>query len=215
MFVMLVVGAACSSGGFAAGQDSLPGLDELLGLEEPASEEPKTTDGGTAAPTDVERALNQALEGEASNDDFVQAVGLMGESAERLSAPDAGETTQRLQEEILRKLDRVIEQAKNSEQPSSSSSSSSSSQQQQQQQPNQQNQSSGQKSSDGESGEQKPPGSGAARPASAVATDRAEWGSLPERVRDALQQGSSSRFSAVYRRLTESYYRRLAEETTK
>ena len=60
--------------------------------------------------------------------------------------------------------------------------------------------------------ENTPPGlrTGALRPEEAA--DLAAWGSLPERVRDALVQGSSDSFSAAYRRLTEAYYRMLAEE---
>ena len=39
-----------------------------------------------------------------------------------------------------------------------------------------------------------------------------EWGNLPPRVRDELQQGLSEPFSSIYERLTEQYYQRLAEE---
>ena len=39
----------------------------------------------------------------------------------------------------------------------------------------------------------------------------ADWGALPERTRDALLEGLSDSFSSLYRRLTEAYYRRLAE----
>ena len=35
---------------------------------------------------------------------------------------------------------------------------------------------------------------------------------MPERVRAALMQGSTDRFSTLYESMTESYYRRLAEE---
>lgn len=41
---------------------------------------------------------------------------------------------------------------------------------------------------------------------------RAEWGRLPPRVRDAVRQGFRDPMSAAYRRLTQEYYRRLAEE---
>jgi hypothetical protein len=52
----------------------------------------------------------------------------------------------------------------------------------------------------------------------AAATDaqfdesRAEWGRLPPRVREAVRQGFRDPMSAAYRRLTQEYYRRLAEE---
>lgn len=203
--------AVALGGGRALGQEGLPGLDELLGLEESGEQ------GESAAPSVTERELERALEGGSAGDDFAEAVRLMGETAWRLGeAADAGEDTQRLQEEILRKLDKVIERARQNQQSSSSSSSPSSSQQQQQQQPDQQNQSQSNSSSEGENqSESQPPGGGDARPAQGVAADTATWGALPERVREALQQGSSSEFSAVYRRMTEAYYRRLAEEATR
>ena len=41
---------------------------------------------------------------------------------------------------------------------------------------------------------------------------RAEWGSLPPRVRDQLLQGRKEKFSSLYQQLTQEYYKRLAEE---
>ena len=41
---------------------------------------------------------------------------------------------------------------------------------------------------------------------------RAEWGRLPPRVREAVRQGLRDPMSAAYRRLTQDYYKRLAEE---
>jgi len=43
----------------------------------------------------------------------------------------------------------------------------------------------------------------------------AEWGRLPQRVRDLIRQGSRDRVSSVYRRLTEEYYRRMAEDAAR
>jgi hypothetical protein len=40
---------------------------------------------------------------------------------------------------------------------------------------------------------------------------RVEWGQLPPRVREAVRQGVKDPMSAAYRRLTQEYYRRLAE----
>ena len=42
--------------------------------------------------------------------------------------------------------------------------------------------------------------------------ERSEWGRLPARVRDAVRQGMRDPMSASYRRLTQDYYRRMAEE---
>jgi hypothetical protein len=135
----------------------------------------------------------------------------MSRSAQRLAGPrDTGSRTQRMQEDVLRKLDKLISDAERRAQQASSTPSSSSSQQQPQAQPRQQGE---QQAANGDNrSENTPPGlrTGALRPEEAA--DLAAWGSLPERVRDALVQGSSDRFSAAYRRLTEAYYRMLAEE---
>ena len=41
-----------------------------------------------------------------------------------------------------------------------------------------------------------------------------EWGNLPERMRNLLRQGMRESVSKMYRNLTESYYRRIAEDAT-
>jgi hypothetical protein len=42
----------------------------------------------------------------------------------------------------------------------------------------------------------------------------AAWGNLPARVRDQLMQGRHDQFSSLYESMTETYYRRLAEEAS-
>jgi hypothetical protein len=44
---------------------------------------------------------------------------------------------------------------------------------------------------------------------------RVEWGTLPPRVRDALQQAMSLPISEAYRDITEAYYRRIVEESSR
>ena len=44
---------------------------------------------------------------------------------------------------------------------------------------------------------------------------RAAWGSLPARIRAMLMQGTEDRFSSRYKALTQEYYKRLAEENSK
>lgn len=199
----------------AAEKTDAPSLDELLGLPESGDAETPAED----APDDdltkkrLEEELNSA---EAIRDEFKLALKEMDESADRLEfSLDTGPVTQRLQQSIIRRLEGLIEA---SQQQSSSSSSSSSSSQQQQQQPQQPQQGSGQsqsQDSQGENnGERLPPGGGEADPRETLDATRAAWGSLPERVRDALQQGSSDYFSRLYDAMTESYYKRLAEEGT-
>ncbi len=190
--------------------DPLPSLDELLGTEGIPSDDNTETELPKEATDD---ALERLLSGQEIVDEFRAAVELMGRSARRLSA--AGDTsiaTQRMQEDILRKLDKLIADAEQRSQQNGGSSSSSSSQQQQQntQQPSQDSQPSG---GGGENRDSAPPPGGQGGPLGPEhAADLAAWGSLPERMRDALLQGSRDRFSATYRRLTEAYYRKLAEE---
>lgn len=187
--------------------DPLPSLDELLGLEE---SQPNAADPN-------EEALKQILSPKEAGEALGQAVNLMNQVAARIeSGNDLSIATQRLQEDILRKLDQVIESAKNNQQgqgsgASSSQSSSSSSQQQ----PNQQQQDGqGQQGQPGsESGEPSVPGgTSTANPGDGLAPDGVAWGALPQRIRDALSQGISDRYSELYRSITEEYYRSLAED---
>lgn len=194
-----------------------PSLDELLGIE-----------GDDRADDAARRQSREALERELTeqqvSDAFTQAVEQMKLSAEMLGERfDTGVGTQRIQEDVIAKLDMLIENAQR--QPSSSSSSdsqsSSSEQQQQDQQPGpqqqgeqqqQQNQQSGEEG-DGQTEGQGPPQQDADIDHDIEET-RAQWGNLPERVRDMMLQGQTGTYSNLYRTLTEEYYRRLAEEST-
>lgn len=188
------------------GQEPLPTLDELLGLEE---------EQGGADPND--EALQEALSPREAGEALGQAVGLMDRVAQRIGSDrDVSISTQRLQEDILRKLDQVIESAQNNQQSGSGGSSSAQSSSSNQQQPNQQQQNEGQQSQGSpgtESGQESMPGgSTTANPGDALAPDGVSWGALPQRIRDALSQGFSDRYSELYRTLTEEYYRALAED---
>lgn len=210
-----VLGLACVAPGALAQEavqegERLESLDELLGLESEGSSEEERSELPDAAKAELERELTQQEAAQA----FEQAAALMGDSATRLGElSDTGLATQRLQEDILRKLDQVIEAAKNNQQQSQSSSSSSSQQQQQPSQPQQQQQQQQGQTSDGENQQENtPPGRRDGQLNPEIDSARAAWGALPERVRDALFQGRSDRYSSLYERLTEAYYRRLAEE---
>lgn len=187
-------------------------LDDLLRL--PGSGQPADRPPAEGAKPETE--LDRRLTGRQAQQALVQAVQEMQEVADRLDQlRDAGITTQRLQQDIITKLDILIRSAE--EQSSSSSSSSSSQQQQQEQQPGQQQsqqnqQSSGQSSTPGES---MPPGGQSEELNQNLDLSVAEWGNLPERLRQSLIQGQSDYFSDMYRRWTESYYRRLAEEANR
>ncbi len=187
-----------------------PTLDELLNLEAAPSVEPVQPD---------EMPLNSdvvdMLTGQQVTDLFEQAIAQMDTVADRLGVQlDPGLETQRTQESVMAKLDRLIVEA--------------------------QKQCSGGQCRPGEPKEQdqgnsknaKPKGgpqTGGANPNTGqpvsgtpvmqpnASTDpleqhRREWGNLPARVRAELLQGVDEPFSPVYRMLTERYYRRLAEE---
>lgn len=215
-----------------------PSLDELLGIKPakpssaptPGSDSQAAQDpaGGPAvpAPDATKQALDRLLKGEEMGDAFQQAVALMDDAARRLtSSSDPGLETQRLQEDVIKRLDQLLSSLNQQQQSSSSSSSSSSSQQQQQQQQQKaQQQRSRQQSGGTQPGEEGQgdgnrqdlgPGrqDGALNPP--VESARSAWGNLPARIRDTLMQGSADRFSARYKQLTEEYYKRLAEQNSK
>lgn len=206
LLLVLAPMAAAQDGG----RTPLPSLDELLGLVEPGAGD--AGGGPVDIPPPGEAALDRELTSEEMNQELGEAVSLMRDTARRLdgSPSDTGIRTQRLQEDILRRLDQVIESAQNQQQGGGGSGSSSRPQQQQQQQasqPQPQNQQ-GEESDEASA----PPGlqEGALNPE--VAADTAAWGALPERVRSALVQGLSDQVSSLYERLTRDYYKRLAEQ---
>lgn len=215
-----------------AGQPPAPkSLDDLLGVPQ---DKPRGAESDADAALDEQaRRLKKSLE-EASIDDLVtRAIDGMKSASERLSsARDAGIGTQRIQEDVVRTLDRLLEEAQRQQQQRSSSRSSSRSQ------------SSAQKQSEGDPQEQNGQQRGAPRNArgsqdaqgatqstgdaaaererdeatgSSGELDEAriEWGRLPERVRELVLQGRRDRVSSMYERLTREYYRRLAEEASK
>jgi len=214
---------------------AVPTLDDLLGVKPdkpgpasaPGVDLSKPGDIVTNAPArpsetgDPNRAdLDRLLSGEEMGEAFSQAIALMGDAAKRLdTAKDTGIDTQRVQEDVIRRLDQLLSSLQ--QQQSSSSSSSSSSSQSQQDKQQGKNQPS-QKKPGGKQGQQSQPGDGnkesesppkqegALRPG--LDSARAAWGALPARVRDMLLQGSDDPFSSRYKALTEAYYRRLAEE---
>lgn len=230
-----VCGAAGGGVGAAWGQEAarppepaarpgrLPSLDEALGLKKPG--------GAPVAPSRDEAALTEHLSPEEVRDEISQAVKLMGDAASRVAdGKDVGVETQRLQEEILQKLNKLLDEAKRQEQEKQKQ------QQQQQQgqqnQQNQQNQSQQQQQQSGKQNQQQKQdqasqqqqqkgGNGSGnkeglkeekgdlRP---TLSSGAAWGNLPPHVREQLMQGFGDSFSSMYKRMTEAYYKRLAEE---
>ncbi len=232
-----VARATTDSGAVSRGNThDQPTLDELLDLAPPtAGSHDDTTVSPTTDPAIDPDALRR-LEGHNPIDTFDQAVDAMADAADRLGDKlDPGLPTQRQQEKVLASLDHVIAAAKQNGSSFGGSAGSGGSS------ADGSKPASGGSSSSGTAG-QSPPGSGqsaasqsagAGSGGSTAATggstppsraggadsatgpmreSRTEWGNLPPRLRDQLQQGLDEHFSAIYRALTEQYYRRLAED---
>jgi len=199
----------------AAPPGSDPSLDELLGITKPDA--PKPADAEAAKDpkqTELDRKLSDAEAKEA----FEQAVRMMSETAQRLEkSRDAGLTTQRLQEEILRKLDALIKASQQQDSSSSSGSqSSSSSDPSQSKQPSQPQPQGNKQDKKGGEGQQAgtPPAKKDAQFNNRLDAARAAWGALPERLRDLFTQGMDDYYSKLYQSMTEQYYRKTAENAT-
>lgn len=178
----------------------LPTLDELLGLA------PEGPGAGTGA---LDRLLERGKPAEA----FRDAVDLMGESADRLlEGRDPGLATQRLQETALRRLDELIQALEDESRRNQQQQQQQQSQGQPQPRPDAPSRPQQQPTGGDNRTERDPPArqDGPLRPGFEAAP--AAWGSLPQRVREMLLQGSNDAYSAAYRDLTEQYYRRLAED---
>lgn len=211
----------------------VPSLDDLLGTKpakppvapdtappSPAPDQPVAQPNELTDPTRTD--LDRLLKGEEIGEAFTEAVKLMDDAAMRLErASDAGLTTQRVQEDVIRRLDQLLASLQRRQSSSSSQQQQQQQQQQQEQQgqrnqPNQKKPSKSKSQSQASQGEGQRNDLGPARQDGALKPNldaaRAAWGGLPERVRDMLMQGSSDRFSSKYQNLTEAYYRRLAEE---
>lgn len=190
----------------------LPSLDALLGI----TEEPDRS-AADAADRDVEDELERELAEIRITDAFALALEKMSISADLLDLKlDSGLGTQRVQEEILSKLDQVIDQAQQMQAMGAGASGSGSSRKRQsspskpapgQPRPGGQQQS---QSQDSQAGGPPPRQDGDIN--TVMEESRTEWGHLPDRIREMLIQGLNDKYSSLYRRLTEEYYQRLAEE---
>lgn len=201
---------------------AIPTLDELLGLIPDAHEDDRAGDDALDAPDlDPNRAaLDRKLSAEEASEKLVQAIQQMGETADRIDrGRDIGIVTQRLQEEIILKLDVLIKQAEQSGGGSGSQQQqSSSSQSQSGRAPSRQQQDGAEGGEDGASESSGGDGSGVRETGfregrnALLDAAGAAWGRLPDRIRDTLMQGLSDPHSSQYKSETEAYYRKLAEE---
>lgn len=203
-----------------AEKTSEPSLDELLGIK-PDGKAP-TAPNGAKPESASAQDLKDKLAGKEEGSGLDAAATLMGRAADRLKdSRDSSLETQRLQEEAIRLLDQEISKARKRKNQQKQQQQQQDQQQQQQQQDQQQQDqqqlqqqqsaSREQRSSDSNEKADLPAGQDA-RLNPALDTARAAWGRLPARAREALMQGSGEKFSTTYQRLTEEYYRRLAEQ---
>lgn len=192
--------------------DALPSLDDLLGLDD---EKPKSDDDSQQS------ELDRELRDEQAGDDFSQAVNLLDQVAQRLEKnSDTGLATQRMQEEAVKRLDKLISEARKQRQNRQQQKKRQQQQQQQDQpQKSQQQQQSQTQSTSNQNAQNQGAAPDQGRQDGAVRQvtpgGTAAWGNLPDHVRSSLMQGFSDRFSSMYQAMTEAYYRRLAEDRSK
>lgn len=176
--------------------------------------------------------LRRSLNEEELADTFVQAVESMRRSMERLGVQsDSGIETQRIQEDAVRRLDALIDAARRIQQRQQQQASSSQRGQQNEEQPSENADPSARRPGDRrqaasrseeaqasrrpQDGQPEPPELKEGELNEVMSEGRVEWGNLPPRVRDLVQQGRRDRVSSLYQRLTEEYYRRMAEEASR
>jgi hypothetical protein len=191
-----------------------PTLDELLGLKQESVE---TDSAAKEAARQNQQELERRLADAQIGDVLDRALGNMADSARLLDDQDPGLGTQRIQRDILARLDELIDLAKqmSSQQQAGSSSSSGSRSQRSQPQPGKQPRPAGGErrdtgNQDGQATEPPPGREGELN--TLLEQTESEWGGLPQRLRDTLQQSRHASPSKLYKALSADYYQRLAEE---
>ena len=225
-------------------------LDDLLGVPSSNSETGGSTgadltekdSGARSAEEAAERAEQKRLErslDEASLQDLVERAleGMKTASARLSDARDPGLGTQRIQEDVIKSLDRLLEEAAKQQKKGSGKSSQSKSSKSQDSKSGDPSEKNGQQQGDkkgkpskgasaGESASEQSSSNDESVPADVPLNDataagtelsesRIEWGQLPARVRELVLQGRRDKVSTLYERLTREYYRKLAEEAAK
>ena len=233
---------AQASNGTSAGKlagDEEKSLDDLLGIGESDSKKASAESGRTQKET-LQRILSEK---EAKNT-LEETVEGMRRSATLLNEKDSGITVQRVQEDVLARLDALIASAQQQQQQQQSSSSSSSSSSEKSKGSQQPKGGKDKKQSESAASEEKrreearqrasqkegdKPGPSKSQPTGdrpgelpptvdaieggVIQETDEEWGGLPPRTREVIRQGVREKMSSVYRRWTEAYYRRIAEES--
>lgn len=204
-------------------------LDELLGIGEPDGD-PKDAPEVDAITESERKKIDDLLNERTLQENLDAAITDMKTAARMIDqSKSTGIEVQRIQVEIMSRLDAVIEEAIRQQQQQQQQQSSSSQQQQQQQdqqseqselpqQPDQseqqQSEQANQQQAQGENSDQLPPGRQDAELQMMFEESDVEWGNLPERMRNILRQGLRESVSKMYQDLTESYYQRIAEDAS-
>ncbi len=186
-----------------------PSLDELLGLDG------EQDNAAEQAARQNQEELDRRLSDIELGDVFEVALEKMEISADLLDIDlDSGLGTQRVQQDILARLDQLIDIAKQMSQQQQQSSGAGAGQPKPQPgAEQQQRQAEGQRQSGNQGGNATEPPPGQAGNINTIIEETgSEWGHLPERLREMIEQAQNSHTSALYRKLTEQYYKRLAEE---
>ena len=205
-------GSGDESGGSDAKQEAAPSLDDLLGLEQ------ETDNAAEQAARQNDQELERRLRDAEISDVFVLALEKMQLSADLLEVElNPGLGTQRVQQDVLAKLDQLIDLAQqmSSKQPMPSAGEPSGSKGKPKPKPGQKKTAGqGAQSSQGNQAGQAtdPPGGAQGDINTLLEETESEWGHLPARLRDMLEQAQNGYISGLYRKLTEEYYKRLAEE---
>ncbi len=179
-------------------RDGLADLDELLGLDRNPEIIPDVDE--MELPDDVPQGL----------DVLVDAIRGMNEAAQRLENESTGVQTQRIQQDVIDELDRLIETAERQERNSSGSSEGMESNPGSMDRQQTGSTSSSPSESDGGQIVLDSENPNLSEPIDELGT---EWGALPDRVRRMLQQGRRDEYSSLYEQMTIEYYRRLARES--
>ena len=197
----------------AAATQRQPTLDDLLKIPKSYQPEPERTPVGLEGGI-TERENRSAISISEVAAAFETAVQEMRVATNRLGLRrDGGIETQRLQESILAKLDRVVDAAI-LWQGNFRSSAGEVLRQDTGSTGNAQSSTAGASPSNTSANDQgfSKVGRKATGRTESDAAAMAPWGNLPQRLRDELLQGINERFSPLYKGYTEAYYRRLAEE---
>ena len=221
-FRILLVAAfsAAMLGAPALAADEADGLDDLLDIETPKQpdkpETPKPDKPATDKPDDKKP---DGVAKETPSDNFAAAVTEMKQAGGLLNKSQTDRPTVRLQENVISRIDQLISDAKKKQSKSKGKP-----------KPGEADNGGKPEAGPPQQGQGKKPGppNGQGQEAAQQAGGQgsvsnrgdtepldeqfSEWGKLPERVRKELLQGRDDKFSTLYDKLTQRYYKRLAEE---